>query len=286
MLEGVFDYAGLFPPTSLDLPAAAEHYFRYVSGPESWITNRFVCPVGRLNELLPLLPDGDPWGIACLGSALSDHKADLQVIEEFEDRAQGRAVVECYEVKAGDSPERSLLISLSNVGFEECFVELPWGESMLDGLHTIADCETLGAKARTGSIDPSGYPSCEELAMFLQECLNLDLPMKFTAGLHHPFRFYDESVGTLSHGFLNVICAGVLAEDHDLSRSEIAEVLSDENPGSFRFSDDCFVWKGMESEIESIDDFRELMASIGSCSIEDPLVDLREFGLGDSAVVR
>lgn len=286
LLAGIFDYAGLFPPASLEMSSAAINYRRYLSGPENWVTNRFVCPIGRLEELLPHLPDGEPWGIACIGTSVSAYRADLSLIEAFEDKAQGRAIVECYEAKADGPLDKGILKGLANVGYDDCFIELPWDDVLLDNLTAVAETEALGAKARTGGVQASAYPSCDELAAFLQECLNLDLPMKLTAGLHHPFRFHDQTVNTKSHGFLNVLCAGALAGDHDLSRSEISEILADENKGSFRFSVDCFVWNNLESELEAIDDFRELFSAIGSCSIEDPLSDLRSLGLGDAAVTQ
>lgn len=286
MLSGVFDYAGLFPPATLDMATAADHYARHQSGAEQWIVNRFVCPVHRLGELLSNIPGGKPWGIACLGTSLAQLEEDRKKIEEFERDAKGSAVVECYEVKSEGEPTRAQLRALAKSGFEECFVELPWDDLMLDGLLSIAEAESVGAKARTGGLQAAAYPSCDDLAAFLQECLNLDLRHKLTAGLHHPFRFFDRSVGGPSHGFLNVICAGVLAEEHDLSRVEMSEILADESPDSFEFRDDGLEWRGLQAEVDAIDDYRELFAAIGSCSIQDPLDDLKSNGLEIAVVAK
>src|SRR5262245_61085166 len=70
-LEGVVDYAGLFPPAELPLDQAVGKYARYRQEPESWMLGRFVCPAGRLAELDPFLDKyfrvGPPLAISVLG---------------------------------------------------------------------------------------------------------------------------------------------------------------------------------------------------------------------------
>src|SRR5215510_12132363 len=44
LLSGLIDYAGLFPPASLDLPAAMRNYTAYRKGPHAWMLGRFVVP--------------------------------------------------------------------------------------------------------------------------------------------------------------------------------------------------------------------------------------------------
>src|SRR5436190_17389433 len=53
LLEGVIDYAGLFPPAKLPLDQALRNYARYRHEPEGWMLGRFVCPASRLVELVP-----------------------------------------------------------------------------------------------------------------------------------------------------------------------------------------------------------------------------------------
>ena len=54
LLAGAIDYAGMFPPASLPLGQAFDNYLRYRSGPDAWMLGRFVCPVGRLPDLVAL----------------------------------------------------------------------------------------------------------------------------------------------------------------------------------------------------------------------------------------
>ena len=51
LLAGAIDYAGMFPPASLDLEQSARNYFAYGAAPEAWMLGRFVCPASRLHEL-------------------------------------------------------------------------------------------------------------------------------------------------------------------------------------------------------------------------------------------
>ena len=55
LLSDAIDYAGLFPPASLDMPAAAENFARYLNCEFRWMLGRFVVPAERLAELEKLL---------------------------------------------------------------------------------------------------------------------------------------------------------------------------------------------------------------------------------------
>ena len=61
LLTGSIDYAGLFPPASLEMAEAARNYEAYRSGPHSWALGRFILPSARLNEVDP------EWSYVVLG---------------------------------------------------------------------------------------------------------------------------------------------------------------------------------------------------------------------------
>ena len=67
LLGKLIDYAGLYPPASLPLPAVIQNYNQYLASPHNWILNRLVLPHSKLNEVQPgpnwhvtLLTDQDP----------------------------------------------------------------------------------------------------------------------------------------------------------------------------------------------------------------------------------
>jgi len=105
------------------------------------------------------------------------------------------------------------------------------------------------------------------------------VPIKFTAGLHHPVRKFQESVGTKMHGFLNVLGAGVLAAEHGWSEVETEEMLADEDAASFRFEEEAFSWRGWKITNARIAERRRLVVSLGSCSFDEPREDLRALNL-------
>ena len=50
LLSGLVDYAGLFPPASLDMPSAVRNYDAYRRGPHAWMLGRLIVPASRLGE--------------------------------------------------------------------------------------------------------------------------------------------------------------------------------------------------------------------------------------------
>src|SRR5205814_236664 len=75
-------------------------------------------------------------------------------------------------------------------------------------------CRTPGFKLRCGGPTAASFPSPEQVANVLVACRDAGIPLKATAGLHHPFRHYDESLKTEVHGFLNLFVASVLTLTH------------------------------------------------------------------------
>jgi hypothetical protein len=137
-----------------------------------------------------------------------------------------------------------------------------------------------GLKLRCGGLEPSAFPSPEQVAFVITACRDALVPLKFTAGLHHPLRHYDEGVKTKMHGFLNVFGAGVLAHRHRLDEEQVRAIIADEDPTHFVFDDDCFRWKDYAATVGEIRLARQLaVTSFGSCSFDEPRDDLRTLGL-------
>src|SRR4029079_4947226 len=45
-----------------------------------------------------------------------------------------------------------------------------------------------GCKLRTGGLYSKAFPTTHQVAHFISSCATAGVPMKFTAGLHHPLR--------------------------------------------------------------------------------------------------
>lgn len=283
LLEQVFDYAGLFPPARLDMEAAVAEYLRHRSGAESQIMDRFVCSSTQLESLgreLAKHPAGQPIPVAVVGlndGSLDDALVhDAEKMTQFLDKSGSLADIEAYEVRLPDLAELpAYLQKLQSFNQVEVYGEVPWGPDVLDALSLLAERDWLGAKARTGGLQVDAYPMSMDLAGFIRECVQLELPFKLTAGLHHPFRSHREEVATKMHGFLNVLVAATLALAQDLATSEISAILDSESVDDFRFTDTEVAFRDYAANLEQIDEARDLFIGIGSCSVEEPISDLR-----------
>lgn len=137
-----------------------------------------------------------------------------------------------------------------------------------------------GLKLRCGGVTDDAFPSPEEVAFVIATCRDHGVPMKFTAGLHHPLRHFNEGQGVTMHGFLNVFAAVVTAWEQKLEAPRIQQILEDTSPDGFSFDEGRLSWKGYAVPTERVKDHREHAAvSFGSCSFDEPREDLRAMGL-------
>jgi hypothetical protein len=142
-----------------------------------------------------------------------------------------------------------------------------------------ADVATFGYKLRTGGVTADAFPTSAQISEALVTPATHQLPIKFTAGLHHPIRQFRDEVKTKMHGFLNVLGAAVLAAEHRWDAHQTSVMLEDENADSFSFTDDLFAWREWKIDIERLKYRRKFVTSFGSCSFDEPREDLRALGL-------
>src|SRR4051812_35280530 len=60
LLAGSIDYAGMFPPSALDLEPALTNQAHYVRLPDSWMLNAFVLPVSQFEAAKNFLSRFEP----------------------------------------------------------------------------------------------------------------------------------------------------------------------------------------------------------------------------------
>ena len=306
LLSGVVDYAGLFPPASLDLDNAFRNYACYRQGPDAWMLGRFVIPAARLSELdafADVLQEGPPFALCMLGDGRRDLVrfvnaigADCESARNVSDRLAGRVRADVCEIRLpADCTFRTVALIADMLGPAKwaLFFEDPLAgnqeEPLLAMLSKVAQIKakgesayliaSAGLKLRTGGLEASAFPSVEQVAFVLHACRDAGVPMKFTAGLHHPIRRYDAGVQTHMHGFINVFTAGVLAHARRLGEDHLRAVLADEDPASFVFTDDGLRWRDFAASTAEIALARtDFVTSFGSCSFDEPRDDLRALG--------
>ncbi len=106
-----------------------------------------------------------------------------------------------------------------------CFWEAPPERAeqtiaLIAGHNSGDDTATFGYKLRTGGVAADAFPTSAQIgrALVAAAAAKHQLPIKFTAGLHHPIRQFRDEVKTKMHGFLNVLGAAVLAAEHQWER--------------------------------------------------------------------
>jgi len=296
LLTGAIDYAGLFPPATLALEPALANYGCYVRDPEQWMLGPFVLPIGRFEEVAPSLAPFDVehrLRISALGP-----KTDTPV--EFLDalRVAAAAIHDFaahYGATAGATQIEMALPTQPGAMMSEAAaalggVQVPtfWETPADDAERIIAalaehrrttGSSHFGFKLRTGGVIASAFPSSIQIARALVAAMRQGVPIKFTAGLHHPVRRFHPSVQMKMHGFLNVLGAGVLAAEHAWSVQQTAAMLDDEDAASFACDDASFAWRDWKISTERIREHRTVITSFGSCSFDEPREDLRALGL-------
>jgi hypothetical protein len=286
---GLIDYAGLFPPEKLPLDRAIDNYARYRAGSDAWMLGRFIIPAARLGDLdahAHLFSSGPPLRFSVLGRGgeTADQfragiEADLQAVAAFRARHDSGALADAFEVKTPASVEvlPASTEALTRAGMSVVYEVPPTSPPPLFAAMRGA---APGVKLRCGGQEAAAFPSPEQVAHVMAACRYNGLPLKFTAGLHHPLRHFDRDVQTKMHGFLNVFGAGVLASTRGLGEDRIRQMIEDEDPSHFGFDELGFGWKQHHAMTEEIIAARrQFVVSFGSCSFDEPRADLRAMGI-------
>lgn len=240
LLERVIDYAGLFPPASVPLDAAIANYHSYQNGDHRWMLRWLVLPVSQCDTVHANL------------------RSSLSLIADEDD---GHAAA--LETKTIVSANRPVYCEVA-----------PDNLALLDAVKDAGNF----AKIRMGSVKPEGVPSVAEVSAFIVGCAERKLPFKATAGLHHPVRalqaltYEEDAPRAVLHGFLNVLMAAAFAWHGE---RDIEPILSETEPSAFSFDDRAYWREKSLSSVELKAARHDFIHSIGTCSFDEPIADLR-----------
>jgi len=292
LLASLIDYAGLFPPTELQMRAAVPRYAGYRGGPDAWMLGRFVLPLAQVEEFehwfdeLPAAQREASWSLTVLAGRSLD--ADVKKIVDFNRRHgdEGRrdAKIESLELKVHslDDVARAADVIAEPA---EMYFEVGLATDPQEWLAAVAAAGGR-AKVRTGGVSAEMFPSVPDLARFLQACAAQKLPFKATAGLHHAVRSDHPLAGdqrrrpVAMHGFLNLFLAAGLAYTDRVGTDLLEKVLDERSGAAFAFDQTGVSVHGRRLTCENMETTRRRFAiSYGSCSLEEPIEDLKRLGL-------
>jgi hypothetical protein len=295
LLTHSIDYAGMFPPCNLELEPALKKQADYVRSDDAWMLNAFVLAVGQFDAAKQLLSQFDPQRplrVSALGPR-TKNAADFR--EELEETAASICSFSVHNVDLVSVVQLEMFLPhdvelaflkevRAVIGNLPTFWEAPPERmertiALLAELNSDVDKPTFGFKLRTGGVTADAFPTSQEIAKALVTPATHQVPIKFTAGLHHPIRQYRGEVQTKMHGFLNVLGAAVLAAEHKWDAHQAALMLEDENVESFSFDDEFFAWREWKIDIKPLKNRRKFVTSFGSCSFDEPREDLQALKL-------
>lgn len=301
LMERLIDYAGLFPPAGLPMERACALYRGYRRTRDAWMLGRFICPVGRLAEWRGQLDEAESGiELSLLGPLTGDAAGLVSRMKEHVVGArralaglESRVEVASWELRLPDLGEDNASVICERLtevidllpGHVDGYVEIqPNADPVLLGRL----CDTLtslnrmrsgdaGFKLRCGGLVPDAFPSIEELARVLVACADRALPLKLTAGLHHPLPGLRD--GLPMHGFLNVVLAAAACRSYQLRERDVYGLLREQGGAAFRLSADWIEWRELRIAAKELRETRDgFLRSFGSCSFDEPREDLVTLG--------
>ena len=290
----LIDYAGLFPPASLDMADAVAAYREARKSRARWVAGRFLCQASRLEELAGVMmatfTTGEaPWEVGVIFDMDPGRAASLA--QTFHAEMQPAAVVASAEAKPAEPTTASLdmlVRTLVSIQPEVVpFIEVVQPCAFEDQIGTVA--EALGQLGRVGGVtlrcggsDASMFPEPSTVGSFILSATNAKLPFKTTAGLHRPTRYFDADLDTWRHGFVNILVAAAAAEaGHPIEK--LTDIIAEADTDAFKISTAFVTWRDLSIPGPAMRRVRtQGFVGFGSCDFFEPIAALesRSF-LGD-----
>jgi len=262
---GLVDDAAIFPPGDAPLPEAVAAYAARTPEDGAELVGTFVV---KDTDLPQVRGFGGPLSAVVTGGA-GQLAGPVGLCERLGlDLAGLEIPLRDLDDLAGNA--RRVVTALRHVETEvPLYVELPHvpnTSSWLAAADEVAAAE-LRLKFRTGGLDAAAFPAAHALARWVDAALDRETPFKCTAGLHHAVRRTSDE-GFEHHGFLNVLVATRLLFDG--AGVDDAVVVLEQRES------EVLVEAAHQLDLAGA---RRWFTSFGSCSVAEPLADLRELGL-------
>ncbi|UWZ84465.1 hypothetical protein [Occallatibacter riparius] len=274
-LSGLIDYAGLFPPASLDMRTAVRNYLDYRSQKNAWMLAGFIVDLARLGELRETAGEALS-GLRLIVLAAPD--ADFTAIARH--RSTGQCI-EAVEIKCCEPLRIARTCELLPEEVQ-CYVEIPIAEGSTSTVDAIA-AVGVRAKLRMGGVTADAFPTARQIAERMFLLADRCVAFKATAGLHHPLRskhrltYAQDSPSGVMHGFLNVLCAAA-ALRFGASVEGAVRILEEQDAAAFAITDDEIGVHDFRWTAGQVREVRQFFTSFGSCSFAEPVQDLEALG--------
>lgn len=289
LVSSVLDYAGLYPPASLDEPTVVSRFASLHGSHRAWMLGRLVWPAARLDRLSELASGAAPvaeppetegaWPVtALLGDCGTPEFArTVDLVRAFNDRHEQAGApamrVDSVEFKVtGPASMDQALDSLPEDIWP--YVEIPLDADPRGMIAAISGMDAA-AKFRTGGVTAAAHPPAKSLAAAIAACAQAGVAFKATAGLHRAMRHWNSAASAHQFGFLSLFVGACLIYSRKIDSEGLQAMLEDADPSNFDISDNAIAWQGARIVTREIEEARERFAhSFGSCSFDEPWDDL------------
>ncbi len=275
------DDAAYFPPGNLPLVEAVPAHDAHRASDHAFVVGSFVVPDTELTALAAIVDKREQdlrisivvtGGAGAIEPALTYagrmRNVTVQAVESAvrdDDLVTGVRRIAAMTSQA--DPDLSVWVELPTLVTDT--PTAPW----LAALDEIA-ATGFGLKYRTGGPDADAYPTERQLGAVIDAALDRELASKYTAGLHNAVRHTGED-GFEHHGFVNVLAAFDAARE-GAGTDDIANVLASRAGSELAAR--------LRTRPGAAAGVRRAFASLGSCSVMEPVADLRALGLVDGLV--
>jgi hypothetical protein len=276
LLDGLIDYAGLYPPGSLDMQALTRNYHSYRHGRHAYALGRLVVDLKRMEELRKAAGEClQQFPLSLILTAEQDLDGLLRLLDEG-------LKIEAVEIKTETLSEIERIAKRLPVEVLTFFeVVVAAGDAKVLDAICAAGAQV---KLRMGGVVADAFPSPRATAGMLQALTDRHLMFKATAGLHHPLRsrhpytYAPDSAFGVMHGFVNLCCAAALIHFGG-DAIDAALILEETDPHAWVASPESVAWRDFRWRTFQIEEVRqEFFRCVGSCSFTDPLGDLETLG--------
>lgn len=257
LFDRFFDDAAIFPPGNAQMEDAVREHVAALDSPIGRHLGPFVCSASRLV------------GLGEAMTVLSVDELDLALVAPAASAPAAIGIV--------DVDPRLRLRAVEIAGDDSAVPAVPAGtrlvvERPIQGPFDLPEGALL--KLRTGGENSDDFPDEAGLAAALRAALDQGLDVKLTAGLHNAVRHADPETGFEHHGFLNVILAVHAALS---GPGDLVDVLAEQDASA------------VAAGVGELDEparalVRSRFLSFGTCSITEPMDDLRALDLLQEAV--
>jgi hypothetical protein len=289
LLSEIIDYAGLFPPSDLNMESAVQNYADYLQSEHAWMLGRFIVPVDVLDDFAYYAKEfwqtNQTWRLSVLAN--EDFAETARKIQNFNSVYAGQAIIDVLETKIKTAADIYAMRPYFPAE-TSTYLEIPRSNSSATELSEIISALAITkvrGKIRTGGVVSEAFPPVDELIKFLRISLAANVPFKATAGLHHPLRAvrpltYEENSSTATmHGFLNLFLSAAFLRQN-LNSTFVHQLMVDVNVSNFEFDDEGARWQNHRVDLTQLKLMRTRGAiSFGSCSFIEPIEDLQKIGL-------